>query len=376
MKITGVICHVLYAPIEAKFYYSQGYYAGRDALLVEVRTDEGLSGWGNASGAGAMVPALVAGQYAPLLIGQDPRDWGALWLKMGGLRGGHFGIISGLEIALLDLAGKAAGAPVHRLLGGAVRQRVKVYATGLYRLERWRDLDAWQAGLVEEALGYKHEGFSACKLKIGFVPREDVRLVHALREAIGPEMGLAVDANCAWDAATAIWVGRQMESANVAWYEEPLAPADLDGYEEVRRSVAIPVSGGEGLGGLYGFKEMIQRRAVDIIQPDIIICGGFSMMRRVQTLADANHVRLIPHCWGSAISLAASLHYVATLPDGAPSITPTEPMLEYDRSENPLRDDMLVENLKQEGGYLAVPQGPGLGVEVNPEKLEKYRVRT
>jgi len=115
---------------------------------------------------------------------------------------------------------------------------------------------------------------------------------------------------------------------------------------------------------------------VDIIQPDIIICGGFSMMRRVQTLADANHVRLIPHCWGSAISLAASLHYVATLPDGAPSITPTEPMLEYDRSENPLRDDMLVENLKQEGGYLAVPQGPGLGVEVNPEKLEKYRVRT
>ena len=321
------------------------------------------------------MPALVERQYVPLLIGQDPRDWGALWLKMGGLRGGHYGIISGLEIALLDLAGKAAGWPVYRLLGGAMRDRVRVYATGLYRLERWKDLDAWREGLVEEALGYKREGFSATKLKIGFVPREDVQLVHALREAIGPEMGLAVDANCAWDAATAIWVGKQMESANLAWYEEPLPPADLDGYEEVRRSVAIPISGGEGLGGLHPFREMIRRRAVDIIQPDIIICGGFNMLQRVQTLADAHHLRLIPHCWGSAIAFAASLHYLATVPDGPPTITPTEPMLEYDRSENPLRDGLLTENLRQEGGYLPVPQGPGLGVEVDREQLERYRVR-
>ena len=375
MKITGVTCHVLHAPIEAKFYYSQGYYPGRDAVVLEVQTDEGLVGWGNASGGGAVVQAMVERQYAPLLVGQDPRDWGALWLKMGGLRGGHYGIISGLEIALLDLAGKAAGWPVYRLLGGAMRDRVRVYATGLYRLERWKDLDAWREGLVEEALGYKREGFSATKLKIGFVPREDVQLVHALREAIGPEMGLAVDANCAWDAATAIWVGKQMESANLAWYEEPLPPADLDGYEEVRRRVAIPISGGEGLGGLYPFGEMIRRRAVDIIQPDIIICGGFNMLQRVQTLADAHHLRLIPHCWGSAIAFAASLHYLATVPDGPPTITPTEPMLEYDRSENPLRDALLTQNLKQEGGYLPVPQGPGLGVDVDPEQLERYRAR-
>jgi D-galactarolactone cycloisomerase len=228
--------------------------------------------------------------------------------------------------------------------------------------------------LAEEALGYKDQGFSACKLKIGFVPREDIRLVHAVREAIGPEMGLAVDANCAWDAATAIQVGRQIESAQLAWYEEPLPPSDLDGYEEVRRSVAIPVSGGEGLGGLHAFHEMIRRRAVDIIQPDIIICGGFSMLQRVQTLADANHVRLLPHCWGSAISFAASLHYLATVPDGPPSITPTEPLLEYDRSENPLRDALLTVNLQQEGGYLPVPQGPGLGIEIDPAQLERYRV--
>jgi D-galactarolactone cycloisomerase len=138
--------------------------------------------------------------------------------------------------------------------------------------------------------------------------------------------------------------------------------------------VAIPVSGGESLAGLFPFRDMIQRRAVDIIQPDIVICGGFSALQRVQVLADANHVRLLPHCWGSAISVAASLHYLATVPDGPPSITPTEPLLEYDRSENPLRDELLVQNLRQEGGHLPVPQGPGLGVEIDPAQVEKYRV--
>jgi D-galactarolactone cycloisomerase len=374
MKITAVHCHVLHAPIANPFYYSQGYYPGRDAVLLEVCTDEGLVGWGNAPGRGPAIPDLVARQYAPLLLGQDPRDWGALWLRLGGLRGGHYGIISGLEIALLDLAGKAAGWPVYRLLGGALRQRVRVYATGLYRLERWANFAAWQAGLVEEALGYQREGFSATKLKIGFVPQDDVRLVQAVREAIGPAMGLAVDANCAWDAATAIWVGKQLESANLAWYEEPLPPSDLDGYEEVRRRLTMPIAGGEGLAGLHQFRELIRRRAVDIVQPDIIICGGFNMMRRVQTLADAHHIRLVPHCWGSAISLAASLHYLATVPDGPPAITPTEPLLEYDRSENPLRDALLTVNLRQEGGYLPVPAGPGLGVEVDRDQLARYRV--
>ena len=374
MKITSVATHVLEAPIVDKFYYSQGYYPSRTCVLLEVRTDDGLVGWGQASGAPAVVPAMVERQYAPLVIGRDPRDWRALWYRIGGLRGGHYGVISGLEVALLDLAGKAAGQPVYRLLGGAVRDRVKVYATGLYRLERWKSVDAWREGLIEEALGYRAQGFSATKMKIGFVPRTDVALVHAVREAIGPEMGLAVDANCAWDAATAIQVGKAIESADIAWYEEPLPPSNLDGYREVRRAVTIPISGGEGLGGLYAFRDLIQGRAVDIVQPDMVICGGFSTMQQVQTLADANHVRLIPHCWGSAIGFAASLHYLATIPDGPPAITPIEPLLEYDRSENPLRDELLVHNLRQEGGYLPVPQGPGLGIDINPEVLERYRV--
>lgn len=375
MKITQIVTHALRARIQDSFYYSQGYYPHREAVLVELRTDEGLAGWGQCSGSVESAPQIIERQYAPRLIGQDPRDWQRLWYEMGGLTGGHYGIISGLEIALLDLAGKAAGWPVYKLLGGAFRDKVRVYATGLYKLERWDSLDAWREGLVEEALGYKEQGFGATKLKIGFAPREDVRLVHAVRDAIGPEMGLAVDANCAWDAATAIWVGRQVESANLAWYEEPLPPTDLEGYREVRRALAIPISGGEGLAGLHPFKELIQTRSVDIVQPDIIICGGFSAMQRVQTLADANHVRLVPHCWGSAIPFAASLHYLATVPDGPPSITPTEPLLEYDRSENPLREELLTEPLRREGSFLYVPQGPGLGIEINPEVLEKYRIQ-
>jgi len=375
MKITQIVTHALRARIQDSFYYSQGYYPHREAVLVELRTDEGLAGWGQCSGSVESAPHIIERQYAPSLIGQDPRDWQRLWYEMGGLTGGHYGIISGLEIALLDLAGKAAGWPVYKLLGGAFRDKVRVYATGLYKLERWDSLDAWREGLVEEALGYKEQGFGATKLKIGFAPREDVRLVHAVRDAIGPEMGLAVDANCAWDAATAIWVGRQVESANLAWYEEPLPPTDLEGYREVRRALAIPVSGGEGLAGLHPFKELIQTRSVDIVQPDIIICGGFSAMQRVQTLADANHVRLVPHCWGSAIPFAASLHYLATIPDGPPSITPTEPLLEYDRSENPLREELLTEPLRREGSFLHVPPGPGLGIEIDPDVLEKYRIQ-
>lgn len=382
MKISAIRCHVLRAPIQQTFHYSQGYYGARGAVLIELVSDQGLSGWGDCAGDAATLPAYIRGHLVPRLEGQDPNDWQRLWYAMGGLgavEGSnapapvHYGALSGAQMALLDLAGKTTGQPVYRLLGGAFRDRIKVYATGLYRLERWTSFDAWRDGLVEEALGYRAEGFSLCKLKIGFEPSGDVRLTHAVREAVGSDMGLAVDANCAWDASTAISVGRQIESAGIAWFEEPLPPADLAGYREVRRAVSIPVSGGESLAGLHAFREMVQTRAVDVIQPDIAVCGGFSMMQRVQTMADTNHVRLLPHCWGSALSVAASLHYLATVPDCAPSVTPTEPLLEYDRSENPLRDDLLTENLRQVGGFLPVPQGTGLGVEVDPEQIERYR---
>jgi D-galactarolactone cycloisomerase len=370
-----VVTHALRARLERPFSYSQGFYPHREAVLVEVRTDQGLTGWGQCAGAVETVPRTVAADYAPRLIGQDPRDWQRLWHELGGLTGGHHGIISGLDVALLDLAGKAAGCPVWRLLGGAFRSRVQVYATGLYRLARWETLDAWREGLIEEALGYQAEGFRTTKLKIGFVPREDVALVHAVRAAIGPQMGLAVDANCAWDVATATWVGRRVEDADLAWFEEPLPASDLEGYREVRRALTVPVSGGESLAGLHPFRELIAARAVDIVQPDIVICGGFSMLQRVQTLADAAHVRLVPHCWGTAIAFAATLHYLATVPDGAPRLTPTEPLLEYDRSDNPLREALLTRPLRREGSYLHLPPGDGLGVEVDPEALERFRIR-
>ncbi len=375
MKITQVVCYVLRADIERPFYYSQGFYSSREAILIEVRTDDGLSGWGEAFGTVDSVPVEVERRYAPLVVGKDPSKWGPLWLCLGGLRGGHFGIISGLEIAILDLAGKIVGQPVHTLLGGAVRDRIQVYATGLYRLQRWQDIRVWQDGLVEEALKYRDAGFPAAKLKIGFDPHNDVRLVRAVRDAVGNEMGLAVDANGAWDAATAISVGRQLESARLLWYEEPVPPTDLDGYAEVRRAVTIPIAGGERLTGLYAYRDIICRRAVDIIQPDITVAGGFSMLQRIQTLADAHHVRLVPHCWGTALSLAASLHFLATLPESRLTNTPTGPLLEYDRSDNPLRDELLIDNFKHDRGYLPVPQSPGLGVKIDPEQLCRYCVK-
>ena len=162
MRIAAVRCHVLRAPIDApadrSFYYSQGYYGARGAVLLEVVADDGRSGWGDCAGDPALLPAYCAAHVAPRLTGRDPRDWQRLWHALGGLgaleganapAAVHYGALSGAQVALLDLAGKAAGVPVYRLLGGAFRERVRVYATGLYRLRRWETLDAWRAGLVE-----------------------------------------------------------------------------------------------------------------------------------------------------------------------------------------------------------------------------------
>ena len=385
LKITDIRCHVLRAEISPSFGWSQSWTRVRGALLVEVRTAEGLVGWGEA-GAGweqQAAAAVIDSMFKPLLLGRDPLDvetcWEALHAVMlnGGLaRGIAVQALSGVDIALWDLAGKALGQPVSRLLGGAYRDRVTAYATGLY----YTDVPDQTAALVAEAERYVEEGFQGMKMKVGgLAPADDLRNVAAVRRAIGDEVYLAVDANQSYNAATAIRVGRGLESSDVLWFEEPVPHDDLAGYLEVKSALRLAISGGEALYTRFAFRDYIARRAFDIVQPDLTNAGGLTEARRIADLATTFGLRCYPHVWGTGVALAAGLHLLASLPPVPTCRTPLpflqEPVLEFDRTPNPLREEVCAHRFALVDGQVAVPRGPGLGVEPDPAMLERFRVR-
>ncbi|RMF88751.1 MAG: mandelate racemase/muconate lactonizing enzyme family protein, partial [Nitrospinota bacterium] len=318
MKIAEVKTYVLQATLsdQEAFSYSQAWFHTRTAMLVEIVSDEGISGIGEAYGPPAGSRPIVEELYRPRLLGRDPLDTQVLWeelynaLRDYGRKGMSITALSAVDIALWDLKGKALGLPIYKLLGGPFRTRVQAYATGLYR----RDVPDHQAALVEEAQGYVAEGFRAMKLKIGFGLQEDLRNVQAVRKAIGEERSLMVDANHAYDATQAIRLGRLMEPYHIYWFEEPVVPEDIAGYLQVKQALSIPVAGGEAEYTRYGFRELLSQRAVDIVQPDICACGGFSEAMKIATLASTWGVTYYPHVWGSAVGLYASLQLAAALP--------------------------------------------------------------
>jgi D-galactarolactone cycloisomerase len=317
----------------------------------------------------------------PLLIGQDPFDREMLWERMYakmrdyGQKGLPIEAISGIDIALWDIMGKALGLPVHKLLGGAMRDRVMAYATGLY----YREAEDLTQELIQEALAYIKEGFSAIKMKIGgLAPAEDLENVRAVREAMGPDILLMVDANHAYNPMTAIQVGRELERYQIAWFEEPVIPEDIQGYLEVKEALALPIAGGECEYTRFGFRELICRRAVDILQPDTCKTGGLSEAKKIAALASAWGIPYFPHVWGTPVALAAGLHLLASLPETPSCRNPLPfhqvPVLEFDRTPHPIREELAAQPILPEGGWLRVPMAPGLGVEVREETLDKYRL--
>src|SRR4051812_16760091 len=355
-------------------------------MLVEVRTDDGIVGWGE-SGSGT-VPragaAFIEDVLAPLAIGMDPFDLDAIGQKVDATldRAGWTGDFavqcwSGLEVALWDIMGKAVGRPVSQLLGGRVRERIMAYATGLYYVPTARDPSRARQ---DEARGYVERGYRAMKMKVGgLTPGEDIQEVAAIRKTIGDSVLLMADANGAYDSRTAIQVGRGLQALGLAWFEEPVRRGDLDGYLDVRRALQLPITGGEHLGSLDAFREYVARRVVDVLQPDVANCGGLSAARRIAALAQAFHVRVYPHVWGTPVAVAAGLHFAATLPSTPPTMTPTplaqEPLFEFDSTPHPIRDAMLTDDLRPKDGWLTIPDGPGLGVEVDPEIVARFEVR-
>jgi len=378
MKITAIDVHVLEAPIDQPFAFSQAWVDRRVGLVVEISTDAGLTGWGDGYGPPKLLKAVIEHAYAPRLIGRSPLAGDAIWedlynsLRDHGQRGVVVQALSALDIALWDLRGKHFNAPVHQLMGGPVRETVKAYATGLYR--RSNDPAENHAILRDEAQGYLDAGFGAMKTKVGFGFADDIALVEMLRGSIGDRADLFVDANHGCDLVQAKKLARAMEPLDIGWFEEPVEPEDVTGYAELRASTSIPIAGGECSFTRHDFKRLLEARAVDIIQPDTAACGGLTEAKRISDMAWTHGVRHNPHVWGTGIGLAAAMQLLAVIPTTVPAFGANQPLLEYDSTPHPFRQGLLVEPVRVEAGVAHVPTGPGLGIEVRRDVLEKWRV--
>lgn len=385
MKITEIRSHVLQYDLDEELGYSQQYYLQRTAHIVEVRTDEGITGWGECFGGGNVAIAnktIVEKVIQPMILGSDPLDREVIWhtvynlLRDHGQKGMPIQSLSGVDIALWDIAGKKFNLPVYQLLGGAFRERIPVYGYGMM-LQRNDELEK---KFAEESLAIREAGYTAMKMKIGIGPKKDIKLVAAVREAIGTDVDLMVDANHAYTAREAIPLGRELEQLGVAWFEEPVASEDHQGYRDLCEALDMNIAGGEGEFTLWGFRDLIKNRCVDIVQPEVCGLGGITEYRKVLTMARAHFVPVVNHVWGSAVAIGTNLHLLAAMPDLPGAADPVQPMLEYDTTPNRFREDLLQEPLrigeqvKESGGTVSLPRGPGLGVDPDPDFLKRFSV--
>lgn len=375
MKVARVEVHSLCGVLDEPFGWSQRWTDRRSVVAVKVVDDEGTCGWGESVDAQAIVA------LAPLLIGEDPRHTERLWQRMylsgyqdHGFAGTRMSAISALDMALHDLRGKIEGRSVSELLGGASQARLQVYATGLY----YR-VDDFPDALEREAIGYAEAGFTGMKMKIGGKPlAEDVRRVRHLRRVLGDDMHLMVDANEGYDERTAIQAARRLADTNLSWFEEPCGSYADEANLAVRAAAPMPVSGGESLKSRWEFAPRLARRVFDIIQPDIVFAGGVSEMFKILHMANAHGIQVHPHFWGTGISLAATLHVTATMPPCPPAHAPEPyaqaPVVELDSTPHPVRENLTDPLFRADHSSLAVPTGPGLGVQVQEDALLRFRV--
>jgi L-alanine-DL-glutamate epimerase-like enolase superfamily enzyme len=327
-------------------------------ILVRIATDDGLVGWGEcfAYGATLAVCNVVEDALAALLVGHDPAQIELLTdrmhraLMIWGRRGLAMMAVSGVELALWDLAGKARGVPVYQLLGGLVQPRLRGYAS-LLRYET--PAEVRQA--MSATLGM---GFTAVKLH-----QTDVASVAAAREVAGPDVDLMLDTNCPWTVEDAIRVGRRLEPYELRWLEEPVwPPEDYAGLARVRRALRIPIACGENDATVFAFREIIAAGAADIVQPSITKVGGVSEMKKIATLAASANVTFVPHSFYFGPGLAATLHVAAS--------TPGVPYVETPPGQ--LSAPLLAVPIRRLGGAVSVPDGPGLGADPDPDVLRRY----
>jgi len=337
------------------------------SCLVKITTEDGTIGWGE--GHAPLGPratqAVVEDVLAPLLVGEDPLRIAYLWERMYGsmrLRGHVAGYqleaMSGVDIALWDVAGKLLGVPVYRLLGGPFRTELPVYASGIP--------GATAAERVEAARNFLDAGYTAMKLSIGRGDIEtDLAGVAAVADAIRGRADLLVDAHGAYTADNALYVGRQLQAMGVRWLEDPLPPEDVDGYVHLAAALEMAVASGETECTRWQFEERLRRRAVDVILPDICRAGGISEGRQIATVASVHNTR-----WAAHVSMGTSVHVAAAAHLAAASANFL--VFEFSSTPNPIGDCLLTQPLRPECGVLRVPDGPGLGIEFDTDKLNEH----
>lgn len=388
MKIIKVEAIPLIFPYEEAIYDASFIASHRQTVLVKVTTDNGLTGWGEAASFGGppvSTCTIIEKEVAPRLIGENPLFMEKIWKMLyhrsyQHARGGIvICAISGIDIALWDIASQHAGMPLHQMLGG-YRTKIKAYASGgFYKKGQTAQI------LAQEVRHYAEKGYRAIKVKVGrnhsnmnplhlmpdpeisWTLEEDLERVQAAKNAIGNEIQLLVDANAAWDIKTAMRMGREFEKMGVYAFEEPLTPDEREASNLLRNNLDIRIAGYESEQRLYGFKELINGGCIDMIQPDLTWGGGITECRKIAAYAEAYNISCSPHCFSSAVSLAAALQFNCSVPNAE--------FLELDQNPNGLRTELIKTPFQIDAeGFVHVPDKNGLGIEINEEAIEKYRV--
>ncbi|HSK30475.1 MAG TPA: mandelate racemase/muconate lactonizing enzyme family protein [Candidatus Limnocylindria bacterium] len=366
MKITDVKTIRLRAelPLDGQVFSRSGVRSSRSAALVQIDTDDGISGIGSCSGNGELIEVIVAKVLKPLLLGMDPTDIEEIWDKAY-VRGGHkeFGTrgigvvaLSGIDVALWDILGKVRGVPVYQLLGGKCRDRVPVYATALYPEAPEK--------VAARARAFADQGFHGVKIKVGFDLDQDIRIVRAVRQELGKDFIVMTDANQGYSLDVGLKAAHAFAESGAFWLEEPLFVEDIEGHATLREKGKVPIAVGENLHTYYAFENFIVRGAVDFIQPDVARTGGITEIRRIAALAAKHDVPVSFHTWGDAVALAASVHLSAALENAI--------VMELDYTYNPLREELLQQPFTVQNGCLIPPDKPGLGIELHREALRSF----
>ena len=340
MKISSIKSHVLRYELDKELGYSQQYYKHRTAHLVEIETDEGITGWGECFGPGNIALAnkyIVEKVIQPLIIGEDPINKEYIWHKVynllrdSGQKGMPIQALSGIDIALWDILAKKAKLPLYQLLGGKTNSKIPVYGYGM--MLQKKSVEELCELFKKEANQIKEKNFKAMKMKVGLGPKEDLKLVSAVREVIGNDFKLMVDANHAYNRNDALYVGKGLDEMEIYWFEEPVAPEDYDGYKELKEKLKTNIAGGEAEFTKYGWNQLIKNNCIDIAQPEVCGLGGITEYLKVSALAQSNFIPFVNHVWGSALSVAVNLHLLTSLPDMPGGLFPTKSMLEFDTTE-------------------------------------------
>ena len=375
MIIEKIETYILKDKLSKSFFFSQWEYSERCICVVKVTASDGTYGWGEGYGPASVLEAGIE-LLKPIVIGLNPLENEVVWNQMYrktldfARRGTLVASMSAIDIAIWDLKGKILGLPVSTLLGGAHRTEVRPYATGLY----FSCHDNPSQNFDEEAYRYVSEGFKAIKMKVGLGVEEDYKNVKRMREVIGDDIQLMVDSNHAYNFREAVQLSKKFEPLNISWFEEPLSPEFYHQYNELRNKTTIPIAGGECEYLRFGFHQLLRNKSVDIIQPDICASGGLTEAKRIAALATTYGVELIPHTWGTSIGIHVALHFISNLESMPGRMKRPDFLMEYDQTENALREELTYPAIEMKNGMIEVPNRPGLGIDVDEEVLAKYAI--